>query len=88
MIGGQRQRQRQEEQNEEEDDNIDVGLIGNDDEDFDVEEVDNRGFFEEPNFGFNSGREKFNFPGDSREDIPLLPEIENMNDNHVKHFLA
>ena len=80
MIGGQRQRQRQEEQNEEEDDNIDVGLIGNDDEDFEVEEVDNRGFFEEPNFGFNSGREKFNFPGDSREDIPLLPEIENMND--------
>ena len=78
MIGGQRQQQRQEEENED-DENIDVGLIGNDEDDQD-EDVDNRGFFEEPNFGFNTGREKFNFPGDSREDIPLLPEIENMND--------
>lgn len=38
---------------------------------------ENRGFFEEPDFGFNSGGEKFFFPGDQREDIPMLPEIEN-----------
>ena len=77
LIGAQRPQRQQARPEEDEDENIDTGLIGNDE---DIEDVDNRGFFEEPNFGFNTAREKFNFPGDSREDIPMLPEIENMDD--------
>ena len=44
----------------------------------------NRGFFDEPDFGFNTGREMFDFPGDERggvERVPQLPEIENQEMN-------
>ena len=71
LIGGQRQQRQEEEEDDEAD--IDTGLI----EEVDEDDQENRGFFEEPDFGFNSGREKFNFPGDERQDIPMLPEIEN-----------
>ena len=67
----------------EEDENVDIGLTGEDN--IDTENDEGRGFFEEPSFA-NDG--PFNFPGDDRDDIPLLPEIENMENREPNVYGA
>ena len=89
LIGQRQQENPQTEAEVDEDPSIDTGLIGDDNvDDFEVE-VGNRGFFEEPDFGFNTGRERFEFPGDERggnERVPILPEIENLENREPELY--